>query len=113
LEKVDEAVKVILEEFAKIKSGDVTKTELAKAKEFLKGRATLRLENSRATAEWYAEKELLEGKIETPDEEFAKIGKVTLEDIERVAQRVISEKKVNLAIIGPYEDQERFLKLLS
>lgn len=113
LEKVDEAVKVILEEFAKIKSGDVTKTELAKAKEFLKGRATLRLENSRATAEWYAEKELLEGKIETPDEEFAKIGKVTLEDIERVAQRVIREKKVNLAIIGPYEDQERFLKLLS
>ncbi len=113
LEKVDEAVKVILEEFAKIKSGEVTKAELAKAKEFLKGRAILRLENSRTTAEWYAEKELLEGKIETPDEEFAKISKVTLEDIGRVAQEIIKEKKVNLAIIGPYEDQERFLKLLS
>jgi predicted Zn-dependent peptidase len=113
LEKVDEAVKVIVEEFEKIKNGDVSKKELAKAKEFLKGRAVLRLENSRTTAEWYAEKELLEGKIETPDEEFAKIEKVALEDIERVAQRVIKANKANLAIIGPYEDKERFLKLLS
>ncbi|HUW24223.1 MAG TPA: pitrilysin family protein [Patescibacteria group bacterium] len=113
LEKVEEAVKVIVEEFEKIKKGDVGRSELAKAKEFLKGRATLRLENSRSMAEWYAEKELVEGNIETPAEAFAKIEKVTLEDIKRVAQRVVKEGKTNLAIIGPYEDEKRFLKLLS
>ncbi|MGI5825790.1 MAG: M16 family metallopeptidase [Patescibacteria group bacterium] len=112
LGKIDEAVEVILEEFDKVKKGDIGQEELGRAKEFMKGRITLRLENSRANAGWYAERELLEEKIETPEEVFAKIEKVSLEDVVRVANRVFDDKRRNLAIIGPYEDQERFLKLL-
>jgi len=113
LEKVDEAVSVIREEFEKTKKGDITKEELLKAKEFLKGRTTLSLENSRTVAEWYADKQLLEEKIETPDEVFAQIEKVTLEDVCRVANRLFKTEKSNLAIIGPFEGEERFLKLIS
>lgn len=113
LEKIDEAVSVIKEEFEKLKSGDVKEDELTKAKECIKGRMALHLENSRAVANRYAEKELLEGKIETPEEFIAKIEKVTLEDIQRVAIRLFVDQKVNLAIIGPFKDKERFLKLIS
>lgn len=112
LEKVDEAVSVIKEEFEKTKKNDITKEELVKAKEFLKGRTTLSLENSRTVAEWYADKQLLEGKIETPDETFSKIEKVTLEDISRIANQLFKPEKANLAIIGPFEDKEKFLKLI-
>jgi len=113
LEKIEEAVKVIKEEFEKIKTGDVKEEELTKAKEFLKGRTTLSLEYSRAVAEWYAEKELLEGKIETPDEVFAKVDKVSLEDIKRVATRLFVSQKANLAVIGPFENGEKLLKVIS
>lgn len=113
LHKINEAVKVLLEEFNKVKKGDVKDEELRKAKEFLKGRVALRLENSRSVAGWYGEKLLLEGKIETPDEVFKKIEKVSISDIERVANRVFDENKINLAVIGPYENEERFLELIT
>ncbi|MGB9637333.1 MAG: M16 family metallopeptidase, partial [Microgenomates group bacterium] len=113
LEKIDEAILVIKEEFAKIKKGEVKEEELKKAKEFIKGRMTLSLENSRTVAGRFAEKELLEGKIETPEETFAKIEKVSLDDIKRVAERLFLPQKANLAIIGPFEDKEKFLKLIS
>lgn len=113
LEKVDEAIRVIKEEFDKTKDGDVTEKELAKAKDFLKGRTALKLENSFEVAEWYAEHELLEGKIETPEGVLNKINKVTLDDVRKVANRLFLPEKANLAIIGPFEDKERFLKLIS
>lgn len=111
-QKIAEAIKVILEEFEKIKTGDVSEEELVKAKEFLKGRTTLSLENSRAVAAWYGEKELLEGKLETPAEVFAKVDAVALEDIVRVAKRVFVPEKRNLAIIGPYKSEDKFLRLI-
>jgi len=41
-----------------------------------------------------------------------KINKVTSEDIQRVAKDIFAPEKLNLAIIGPYNNEERFLKLL-
>lgn len=113
LGKIDEAIKVIGEEFEKMKGNDVKEDELSKAKEFLKGHIALSLEDSQEVAEWYGMKELLQGKVETPKEVFEKIDKVTLEDIKRVANRVLNREKANLAIIGPFNDEERFLKLIS
>lgn len=113
LTKIDEAIKVIGEEFEKMKTTDVKEEELAKAKEFLKGHIALSLEDSQDLAEWYGTKELLQGQIETPQEVFEKIDKVTLEDINRVSNRILKPQKINLAIIGPFKDEERFLKLIS
>ena len=113
LEKVEEAVKVILDEFYKTKNGDVTEKELSKSKEFLKGRTMLGLESSRRVAEWYAEKELMENKIETPLELLKSIEKVSLSDINRVAGRIFKPEKANLAIIGPFEDKEKLLSIIS
>lgn len=112
LEKVKEAVGVIREEFEKLAGGDVSEEELRKAKEMVKGRTILRLEDSRAVASWYGDKLLLEGRVETPSETFTKIDKVGLEDIQRVAKRLFLPQKANLAIIGPYEREEEFLDLL-
>lgn len=113
LSKIDEAVKVIGEEFEKMRGSDVKEEELSKAKEFLKGHIALNLEDSQDLAEWYGTKELLQGQIETPKQVFEKIDKVTLDDIKRVADRVLDPKKANLAIIGPFKDEERFLKLIN
>jgi len=110
--KIDEALKVILHEYWQIIKQKVDPEELNKAKEFLKGRLILNLEHSDAVAERYALQALLEKKIEDPQETMKKVDKITAEDIQRVAKDIFAPEKLNLAIIGPYNDEERFLKLL-
>ena len=108
--KIEEAIKVILAEYQKAVS--VTAEELKKAKEFLKGRLILALEDSRAVAALYGESELLENKIKTPQEIIKGIEKVTLEDLARVAKKLFLPKNLNLATIGPCKQKSRFAKIL-
>jgi predicted Zn-dependent peptidase len=58
-------------------------------------------------------REVLEGQAVEPDEVVAGLDAVTAEDIQRVAQDVISSQGLNLALIGPFEDAERFESLLA
>jgi predicted Zn-dependent peptidase len=112
--RVEEGITVIVAEYAKIASSKpgITKEELSKAKEFLKGHFVLELEDSRAVAGLFAQSEILEKKIETPEELIAKIDKVTMEEIEATAKKYFKENQLNLAIIGNFPDRQRFEKLL-
>lgn len=112
--RIDEAITVILQEYKKFAQGKaaVTKEELTKAKEFVKGHLVLELEDSRSVATFYAHQELLEDTIDNPHAVLVKIDEVTLEDIERVAKQYLKEETLNLAIIGDFEDKSRFEKLL-
>jgi len=110
--RIDDAVKVILEEFAKIGEEKVKSEELTKAKEYLKGRLTLELEDSRSVASLFVSSDLLEDEIKTPEEIMEKIDEVTVEDVQRVAKDIFRQEVINLAIIGPYKDEERFKRLL-
>ena len=56
-------------------------------------------------------REVLEGKAEEPQAVLAALDAVTAEDIQRVAQDIIDEGPY-LAVIGPFDDAERFEKLL-
>jgi len=112
VERIDDAVKVILEEFAKIGEEKVKDEELTKAKEYLKGRLTLELEDSRSVASLFVSSDLLEDEIKTPEEIMEKIDEVTVEDVQRVAKDIFRQEVINLAIIGPYKDEERFKRLL-
>jgi predicted Zn-dependent peptidase len=78
----------------------------------MKGRFILELEDSRATAALYASDELLEGELKSPQEILAKIDEVTQEGIAEVAKNIFKENSLNLAVIGPYKNEDRFRKLL-
>ncbi len=112
LEKIDEAIKVTLDQFVDLEKKLVSQKELAKAKEFLKGGLILALEDSRQVAERYVVQALLEEKIRTPEEVMKLIDKVTAEDVRRVSKEIFQPKNLNLAIIGPYQEESRFQKLL-
>lgn len=114
LDKMDEAVKVILDEFYKIstKSSLITPQELAKAKEYIKGHMALSLENTKAINGFYGEQVLFLKRIETPDEVFDRIDKVKSDDLYSLAKRIFVPESLNLAVIGPYKDQVKFEKLL-
>ncbi len=113
LRKIEEAIKIVLEEFANLVSKKVCLKELNKAKEFLKGGLILALEDSKNVANRYAVQLILEKQIRTPEQTLALIDKVTAEDVQRVAKDIFKPKKLNLAIIGPYKTESQFKKLLS
>lgn len=116
--RIDEAIKVAVEEYRKIsnfipiKSGPISNEELKKAKEMTKGHLVLDLEDSRSVAGFYAQQELLEKKIDNPDDILLKIDKVTLEEVSNVAQKYIGRSPLNLAVIGNFADKKRFERLL-
>jgi len=112
LKRIDEAIKVILDEFDQICQKPVGERELKKTKEYLKGRIILSWEDSRTVAFSYGTDELLEGKVRNLDEYLRKIDEVKAEDIQRVAKSLFVNSKLNLAVIGPFKDEARFEKIL-
>jgi predicted Zn-dependent peptidase len=112
VEKIDEAIKAILKEYEKIRKEKVSQDELKKAKNFIKGKMILRLEDSEEYAHLLAKYELLHNQILTPKEIIKKIESVTEEDIQKIAEALLRPDKMKLAVIGPYSSKERFNKLL-
>jgi len=58
-------------------------------------------------------REVLESRTPAPEEILEAIGKVTADDVSRVAQDLIARQGLNLAVIGPFDDPDRFEKLLA
>lgn len=110
--RTDKAIQVILKNYKLIRNKKITEKELRKAKDYIKGKAILNTESSDEQAEFYGFQEILENKILTLDEKFAKIEAVTANDIQRVAQDIFCPEKLNLALIGPFKNPRKFEKLL-
>jgi predicted Zn-dependent peptidase len=105
------ALQAIWEELARLPRG-VPEAELQKAKEFTKGRLLLRMEDSRSVCGWMGGQELLLGQIRSPEEVVALIDSVTPEDLGRVAAQLLMTDKLNLAVVGPFRGEGRFVRLL-
>ena len=108
---LEEALKAIKEELIKIAKDKISDTELKRAKEFIKGNLILRLEDSADLTVWLAEQQMLNGKIETLEQKIAKLDKVTIREVKKLAQELIKFNKLNLAIIGPVKDKNKFIKI--
>lgn len=86
--------------------------EVHKAREYIKGRLLMRMEDSRAVASWLASQELLMDEITTPDETAASIDAVSPDDVLHAAQRLVDTDAVRLAIVGPHKDAAEFAAAL-
>ena len=109
----EKAISVILREYQKISQKKIPADELSKAKDHITGKMALILESSDALASLYGSEELLQKEVITPEQIYAKINKVSANDILRVAKDVFRPEKLNLALVGPFKDQESFRKILS
>lgn len=109
--RIGPAIEASLAELARLKDG-VPESELVKAREFMKGRLLLRMEDTRAVASWLGGQELLHREILTPDEVIARLDAVAQDDLRRVANDLFRTEKLNLAVVGPYRGEGRFQRLL-
>jgi predicted Zn-dependent peptidase len=113
IQRIDDAVATIAGELRKVAEEGVPADELEKAKSFAKGRFVLQLESPHGLIMFGLRREVLEGKTPDPEEVLAKLEKVAGDDVARVATDVIDGRALNLAVIGPFDDAERFENLLS
>lgn len=112
LNRVDLAVSAICEQYADVRDNGVPEDELQKAKDYLKGKMVLRLEDSEEYAHLLGKYEVLYDEARSPEDVIEMIDGVTAADIARIAKEIFQEDKLYLAGIGPWEDKERFSKLL-
>lgn len=112
--RADLAVKTVLEQCYGVINGEhpITKDELEKAKEYIKGHVALSLEDTKAINAFFGTRELFGEKLETPEEIYKKVDAVTIKEVETVAKKFFKPENLNLAIIGPFTSKEKFKKLL-
>ena len=112
-QKVEMAIKLILEEYQNIARQGISDQEMKDAQEYLKGSLALSLESSDSLASFYIRQELLGPEVLNPEEVTKRINKVSKKEVNHLAQEIFSDAKLNLALIGPYHpgDFDAILKL--
>jgi predicted Zn-dependent peptidase len=113
LKKMDKALTAISVELKDIKDNSVTKDELQKAKQFVKGKMALSYEDSLEVASFYGGQVLSYKDILTPEQVYKKVEKVSLKDIKRVANMIIDKKRVHISTLSPNRDINKFGKFLN
>jgi predicted Zn-dependent peptidase len=112
IDRIDDAVGTVAAELKKIAADAVPEEELRKAKNFAKGRFVLQIESPHGLIMFGLRREVLEGRVPEPEEVLAGVEAVSAADVQRVAQELIDDHALRLAVIGPFEDSERFEQLL-
>ena len=112
--KAEEAISIVLDQCYGLASGQfpISIKELTKAKEYIKGHLALGLEDTSAVGEFFAFQELFSPKVLTPEEVYEKIDKVRVKDVLKEAKKLFVPSRLNLAIIGPFRGEGKFVKLL-
>ena len=99
-EKVAEAIKVIRAEWAKIATDGVTAEELANAKTYMTGAYPLRFDGNDTIASILVGMQDLGLPPDYPKTRNARVDAVTLEDVKRVAARLIKPDDLHFIVVG-------------
>ncbi|MBI1975306.1 MAG: insulinase family protein, partial [Parcubacteria group bacterium] len=110
--KVDQVVTTALGELKRLAEEPVPEEELSKAKEHIRGALILNTETTDELASFFGPQEILHQDILIPEELLAKLQRVSTADIQQVARDLMREEGLNLALIGPFKEKEKFEKLL-
>ncbi|MBI1884456.1 MAG: insulinase family protein [Chlamydiae bacterium] len=113
LAHLPKALEGTLKELSKLAKKGVKKKEFEMAKEYCMGQVGLGMEKSSNQMVYIGESELSSGKILDFDELMAEIRAVTVDDIQRVAQDLFVDKKLNLAIVGPVQREKAVKRVFS
>lgn len=115
--RLDEALTAIRDELLLAAKEGVTEEEVTRAKEFLKGKITLSLEDSEERAHFYGRQQLLyastpRGVLDVPDL-FREINGVTKAKIDAFARRTLTPEHLRLVVIGDRQKKEELEQLIT
>jgi len=105
-EMEEKAIKALLRELEKVYEEGVTEEELQKAKNMIKGRYEITLQERMARATKYSSYEILGLGYERVNKYPLLIDNVTLEDVNNVAKKYFDLKNYSLSVIRPGKKSE-------
>lgn len=111
--RIDLAITTIIEELWKLAAEPPDEAEFTKAKNYIKGKLVLGVEDPRGLIMFGARREAVEDGYWEPAAALAAIDAVTPEDVQRVVRDLLVHDNLNLAIVGPFDDEQRFRDLLA
>lgn len=96
---------MIWNELEKISTKAVSKDELTRAKDYVRGKFFLDFEDPLSQVEWYGDQLHYREHWLTPDERIKRIAAVTSAQIRAVAKELFDRKNYAVSIVGPFEDE--------
>jgi predicted Zn-dependent peptidase len=112
-DNMHECVATVMHELRAARSEGITDEELRRVKEQVKGGILLSLEDTWSVASRNGSHQLRYGRVIPVEQVVAEVEQVTRADVLRVAQRVLNEQAMHLAVIGPYEQIDDLGELLT
>lgn len=106
-------LEAMAQEWTRIRDEPVPEDELHKAKELIKGHLLLSMEDTHSIADWYGRQEILGEEMLTVDDVTAAIDAVTAPDVQRVARDLFRTEWLNLAVVGPFKSEGKFVRVLA
>jgi predicted Zn-dependent peptidase len=97
---VQQVLQLTLAEFSRIKQEPVTDEELDRARNQIKGNMVLGLESSSSRMSSLARQQMYWGKFFSLDEITAEIDRVTLADLQRLANQLLHTDGMALTLLG-------------
>ncbi|MCA9370898.1 MAG: insulinase family protein [Candidatus Peregrinibacteria bacterium] len=111
--RLDEAIKLIINEYDKVVEGGVEQDEVERAKSYLKGSIILSLEDSEELAHFYGKQQLLYPEVRDIDQYIRAIEAVNKEEIDALAASLLTHDNLRLAVIGNTDNKAALEGLLS
>ena len=110
--RIHHAISAILKELSAVSTRGVTAEEMGKAKEYMRGKLILNLEDSESIASWVGKQLLLRGRIISVEDQLRRIQRVSARQVQEVARKIFQKRLLTLIIIGPYRREAEFRRLL-
>ncbi|MBF0570149.1 MAG: insulinase family protein [Candidatus Omnitrophica bacterium] len=104
--KLVDAVDLILKILKQLKRGVIRDREFTRAREYFLGQFVLGLEDTMEHMIWIGESMIEKNRIRTLGEVVYRTNAVTVDDIRRVANDILKDKRLNLAVVGPLKDEQ-------
>jgi predicted Zn-dependent peptidase len=99
-ENAKDVINLVLAELASFKKEGVSKKELERAKEYIKGTLVLGMESTSSRMNWMARNEFFHDRSITINEVFKEIDRATNDDLIASANKYIDDKYLTLTMIG-------------
>lgn len=110
--KVEEVIKIIVNEYKDVYKNGVTQDELSKVKGMSISTKIRGYESTFHRAIFAGYQEIMFDEVDTLQDSLNSIKKVTLENINKVAREILVPENYTLYVVGPFSDVSRFEDIL-
>ena len=111
--RLEEAVESIMHEYRVCRDNGITEEELKRAKDYLRGKITLGLEDTEELAHFYGKQALLYPETLSIADYMGKIDAVTKDQVDALAAKLFTEGQYRLVVIGKGVEKEKLNSLIA